>query len=137
MCDSKFAQAQRAYDNMLPDEDDHFLDTNEGQSWLDDVAEKLIAGDDVKIDRLTSISAYQLSDAVAEAATNKLINHDDDDGMLGQILVAVANYDIATASGCLQKLLGESFVKNLAIEIAAEFADEHVAEMRRRADEDY
>lgn len=121
----KFRNAQLAYDHMLPDDEPAFLETPEGNSWIDDEAEALIDGRDVMIGRKTVVEAYQLSDAVAELAIGK----DDEDGMLGQLLVAVANYDISCASACLNKLLGIGAVTEIAYGLLEPHAEDAKQQM--------
>lgn len=42
----RFASAQRAYDDMAPESDVSYLDTDEGQDWLESAASDLVDGFD-------------------------------------------------------------------------------------------
>lgn len=135
-------RAQEAYDAMLPDESEAFLDTTEGANWLAHAGETLVYGDDLKIGGRSVVQAYDLSDAVATEAIRRVEDCEDDDGMLGQLLVAVANYDIAKASRCLKKLLAPSnhpvsAVNEMAEALAAQHAKAAEEQMRREAEEEW
>ena len=39
---ANFQRAQAAYDAMLPDDSEAFLDTTEGANWLADAGERLV-----------------------------------------------------------------------------------------------
>lgn len=139
---ANFQRAQAAYDAMLPDDSEAFLDTTEGANWLADAGEQLVQGYDLKINGEIVVQAYELSDAVAAEAIRRVEDHEDDDGMLGQLLVAVANYDISMAYSCLKKLLAPSNhpmspVNEMAEALAAPYAKAAEEQMRREAEEEW
>lgn len=82
MYDSKFAQAQRAYDNMLPDEDDG------RQDFIDEQVELLLEADDAR-----DVEFFDF----AELADEKIAQADDREFAVVQIILAVRRGDFTLA----------------------------------------
>ena len=78
-----------------------------------------MTGDDVKIGRVTVVGAHEFFAAVTKAA----IERNDSDDFLGQLLVAVSDYDIAKATACLNGLLGTGYITQLAKEMCEPHAE--------------
>lgn len=98
------AICQARHDARLPDDEQAFLDTSTGANWLSDAAETLLNGRDLALCGAVVVHAYELSDAAANEAIRRTKEGVDQEGLLGQLLVAVDNYDITTASACLKSL---------------------------------
>lgn len=82
MYDSKFAQAQRAYDNMLPPEDDGRED------FIDEQVELLLEADDAR--------DVEFFDFV-ESASDAIANADDNEFAVVQLILAVRRGDFTLA----------------------------------------
>ena len=127
------AAGQARHDNASPDDTLAFLDTATGANWLADAGEQLVCGHDLKIGGKTVVETHELADAVVTFAIER--HAEDEDGLLGQLLVFIANYDMANANSCLKSLMGKSsnplgMVNEIAEGLAAPHADAAAEQMR-------
>ena len=118
--------AQLAYDNRTPDESPDPLELVEVTNWIEAEAERLLSGHDVTIGSRVIVSAYQLSDMVAEEVVKRFQAGDDQDGNLGQLVLAALDYEPAKASGCALGLFGADadWCRDAAIELLEPFASD-------------
>lgn len=117
-------KAQMAYDNRTPDESPDPLELVEVTNWIEAEAERLLTGHDVTIGNRVIVSAYQLSDMVAEEVAKRFQAGDDQDGNLGQLILAALDYEPAKACGCALGLFGSDadWCRDAAIELLEPFA---------------
>lgn len=118
--------AQLAYDNRTPDESQDPLELVEVINWIEAEAERLLTGHDVTIGNRVIVSAYQLSDMVAEEVVKRFQAGDDQDGNLGQLILAALDYEPAKACGCALGLFGADadWCRDAAIELLEPFASD-------------
>ncbi|WP_431484175.1 hypothetical protein [Pseudomonas solani] len=136
-----FSSGQSRRDSATPNEALAFLDTTAGANWLAGAAEDLVAGRDLIVGKAVAVRASALSDAVAAEAVRRLGSNQDPEGMLGQLLVAVDNFDISTASACLKSLFHDQrgprgVFQQMASELAAEVADQAAEQLQLDAEEE-
>lgn len=123
--------AQEHWDHLAPDEPEPFVQTRDGDAWLEQSADALISGEDVKIDVSTMVEAYKLSDAVAAYALKRIEDGFDDDGQLGQLLVAIEAENLPLAQSCLKALLGTGSIKQIGREICEPYGQQAFEQLRR------
>lgn len=127
------AAGHARHDNATPDDTPTFLETTTGANWLADAGEQLVNGHDLKIGGKAIVRASDLAGLVAVVAEQR--DKEDGGGLLGKLLVAVANYDMGTANSCLKSLMGKSdnplgMVNEIAEDLARPFADAAAEQMR-------
>lgn len=120
----KSAQIMRDVD--VPDAPPEFLQTKEGERWVNEAADDLICGYAVKANGSTVIDKWTLGPVLGEIATAKIVNGDDEDESLGQILHAVAGGDMERAQAALYMLLSKKDIEEAAKDICREKADVYV-----------
>ncbi|WP_236209876.1 hypothetical protein [Pseudomonas tohonis] len=137
-----FAAGQSRRDHSAPTESCDFLETAAGENWLSGAAEGLTLGQDLVAGGVVLVEAGELSDAAAADAIRRVAEGEDADGMLGQLLMAVDNYDIAKASACLKSLFHDQreplgVFHRMARELAKPFADEAAEQLLREQEEEF
>ena len=116
--------AQLAYDNREPDDSPDPLELVEVTNWIEAEAERLLTGHDATIGNRVIVSAYQLSDMVAEEVVKRFQDGEDQDGNLGQLILAALDYEPAKACGCALGLFGidADWCRDAAIKLLEPFA---------------
>lgn len=116
--------AQQAYDNRTPDESPDPLELVEVTNWIEAEADRLMTGHDVAIGNRVIVSAYQLSDMVAEEVVKRFQAGDDQDGNLGQLILSALDYDPAKAAGLALGLFGSEsdWCREAAMQLIEPFA---------------
>lgn len=133
---NNLSRAQFAYDNSEPDDGPEPLELLEVQNWIDSEAETLLSGSDVMLGRRCIVQAYELSDKVADEVVRRFSDGEDQDGMLGQLILAALEYDSAKAGGCALSLFGadKDWCRQAAIELlvphASDILDQIVEDSR-------
>lgn len=138
----RMASAQRAYDHMTPPDDPvDFLETIDGQNWLDGAAIDLVGGHDLKIDRKTKVEQHDLWQSISVQLKEKIAA--DDGYYLEQIIQEIA--DRGPSDSKLFGLLNLIFEKpkstcstwtsihELASELCSPHADAALKEMIEKA----
>jgi hypothetical protein len=131
---NKLQSAQLAYDNRTPDESPEPLELIEVQNWIESEAATLLAGRDVKLGSRIIVHAYELSDIVAAEAVRRYTEGEDQDGMLGQLILAALDYEPAKACGCALSLFGAD--KEWCDQAAIELLEPHAADILAQIVED-
>lgn len=133
--------AQRRHESSLPAEPDvEWLETADGANWLDCAATDLLKGHSLQIGRRTPVEVSELDAAVAAEAVRRF--QAGDDGMLGQLLLAVDNFDMGAASSCLKSLFHDtrsssgSVFHAYAVDLIKPHADDAREQMIRDAEAD-
>jgi hypothetical protein len=131
--------AQLAYDNRSPDESPEPLEMVEVANWIESEAERLLSGHDVKIGNRVIVNAYQLSDMVADEVVKRFQAGDDQDGNLGQLILAALDHEPAKAAGTALGLFGSEvdWCRDAAIELLEPFAKEILDQLIEDARDDY
>lgn len=116
--------AQLAYDNREPDDSPDPLELVEVTNWIESEAERLLSGHDAKLGSRIIVHAYQLSNLVAAEAVRRYMASEDQDGNLGQLILAALDYEPAKACGCALGLFGADadWCRDAAIELLEPFA---------------
>lgn len=116
--------AQLAYDNRTPDESPDPLELVEVTNWIEAEADRLLTGHDVMIGNRVIVSAYQLSDMVAEDVVKRFQAGDDQDGNLGQLILAALDYEPAKSAGLALGLFGaeSDWCRDAAMQLIEPFA---------------
>lgn len=117
-------RAQLAHDNREPDDNPEPLELVEVQNWIESEAATLLAGRDVKLGSRIIVHAYELSNMVAAEAVRRYNAGEDQDGMLGQLILAALDYEPAKACGCALSIFGadKDWCEQAAIELLDPFA---------------
>lgn len=131
---NNLSRAQFAYDNREPDDSPDPLELTEVQNWIDSEAETLLSGSDVMLGRRCIVQAYELSGKVADEVVRRFSEGEDQDGMLGQLILAALEYDSAKAGGCALSLFGAD--KDWCRQAAIELLEPHASEILDQIIED-
>lgn len=121
--------SQLQYDLATPDTAEHFLDTTEGQNWLDSAADDCIDGCLHIANMRCQLPTIELEDQIVAHCTATYNAGDDSDGALGQVLRNVLAGNLAEAQGALKLLISMDAVKEMARDIVRPLADEYVSYM--------
>ena len=121
--------SQLQYDLATPDTQDHFLDTTEGQNWLDTAADDCIDGSLYIANMRCQLPTIELEDKIVAHCTATYNAGNDSDGALGQVLRNVLAGKLAEAQGALKLLISMDEVKEMARDLVRPLADEYVSYM--------
>jgi hypothetical protein len=123
--------AQLAYDNREPDDSTPALEVTEVMNWIESAAQDLMAGADVTLNGRVIVGAFLLSDAVADYVVSRFQSGEDQDGMLGQALLAAMDYDSGKSASCARACFGpdKDWCVEAAIELITPFADDILAQI--------
>lgn len=131
---NQLQRAQFAYDSREPDDAPEPLELVEVQNWIDSEAQALLSGRDVTLGGRIIVEAYELSDKVAAEAVRRYEDGDDQDGMLGQLILAALDCDSSKAQGCALSFFGPD--KDWCTQAALELLERHAADILEQIIED-
>lgn len=131
---NNLTRAQFAYDNREPDDSPDPLELTEVHNWIESEAQALLSGRDIKLGGRIIVHAYELSNMVAAEAVRRYNDGEDQDGMLGQLILAALDYEPAKACGCAISLFGAG--KEWCYQSAIELIEPHAADILAQIIED-
>lgn len=116
-----YQKAQLAYDHAAPDDSPAALEVTEVSNWIDGAADLLLAGKDVMLGGRILVEAYELSNQVAAY----VVNGKDEDGNLGQLILAALDFSPALAASNARALFGadRDWPRQAAVDLITPFAD--------------
>jgi hypothetical protein len=128
---SNLRNAQLAYDNREPDDSTPALEVTEVMNWIESAAQDLMSGADVTLNGRIIVESYLLSDAAADYVVARFQDGDDQDGMLGQVLLAAMDYDASKAASCARACFGpdKGWCVEKAVELITPYADDILAQI--------
>lgn len=131
---NNLTRAQLAYDNREPDDSPDPLELTEVQNWIESEADTLLSGRDVTLGGRIIVHAYQLSDMVAAEVVRRYQAGEDQDGMLGQLILAALDFEPAKSCGCAISLFGAD--KDWCKQAALELIEPHAYDIMEQIIED-
>ena len=136
---NNLAIAQQRWDDMEPDDEPAFLETNEGSNWLSGAVDRLvIQGKDLHINDRCSVWFGDYTKALGKAVTSIEIDADS----LGFLIASVVSGDLEDAREAAQELtykLGHKTPKALCESIASTLCEaiaEKAADQIRKDNEE-
>lgn len=103
-----------------------WLETTQGANWLADAANALCDGNELKIGGHARVSLADFDEAVQAHAVK---NVPDNENWLGQLLIAVADYEHGAAHYAMKRLMGDKSVEDIATELCRPHAAMALAEI--------
>ena len=117
---------QITHDLKHPDDSPLWIESSEYANWIEDAAKTICEGDDIVIDgKRYNEPVYQLSDWAAEQAVKKYNAGDDEDGMIGQLIISAIAGKAGCAARCARLLVSRDALMEKARELVEPLAEKY------------